>query len=320
MRRRDFIVNMASAFAVGASAVTYQIVFPPEGDIAGPDDTSVEIKSDLSLEVRDERALPDLTRFKDITGPRIPRDDVVTPEVAKDEIVPEIDPASVPVPTRRPMPRPDTMTREVAKDEGPVIQNVPRPRPRPDYIPPAIPRVETEPKPETARPRRTEEAELKSPSILRAGNAGRVMLYNIHTSEKLTLDFRDVDKRAYNRFMRDHRRNEVIDIDNRLVSYFGKVVKKLRDGGATVNEVQLISGYRSPATNAMLQKTRGGQATNSLHTVGRAKDHRIPGVRLSLLQRAAAEVARSEGRGGVGYYPNQSSNFVHIDSGKLRFW
>ena len=79
----------------------------------------------------------------------------------------------------------------------------------------------------------------------------------------------------------------------------------------------IISGYRSPVTNASL-RTKGGAhtgvATQSLHMVGKAIDIRVPGVKLDDLRGAA----RSLKLGGVGYYP--SSNFVHVDTGRVRFW
>ena len=76
----------------------------------------------------------------------------------------------------------------------------------------------------------------------------------------------------------------------------------------------VISGYRSPATNAMLHARSGGVATRSLHMSGQAIDIRMPGVPLATLHRAA----RSLQAGGVGYYPR--SEFVHVDTGRVRAW
>ena len=76
----------------------------------------------------------------------------------------------------------------------------------------------------------------------------------------------------------------------------------------------LLSGYRSPATNAMLRKTTEGVARNSLHMSGQAIDLRVPGTRLTTLRDQAQELKS----GGVGYYP--SSDFVHIDTGRVRTW
>lgn len=77
---------------------------------------------------------------------------------------------------------------------------------------------------------------------------------------------------------------------------------------------QIISGYRSPRTNAMLHAKSRGVASNSQHTQGKAVDVRLEGIALRNLQRAALDVKA----GGVGFYP--VSNFVHVDVGRVRQW
>ena len=77
---------------------------------------------------------------------------------------------------------------------------------------------------------------------------------------------------------------------------------------------QVISGYRSPRTNAMLHARSKGVASNSQHTLGKAVDVRMEGVALRNLQRAALDVKA----GGVGFYP--VSDFVHVDVGRVRQW
>ena len=78
---------------------------------------------------------------------------------------------------------------------------------------------------------------------------------------------------------------------------------------------EIISGYRSPATNERLRTTRGGGvAKQSLHTQGKAVDIRMTGVPLAELR----DAAKSLQAGGVGYYPRD--NFVHIDTGRVRYW
>ena len=77
---------------------------------------------------------------------------------------------------------------------------------------------------------------------------------------------------------------------------------------------QVISGYRSPKTNAMLNSKSNGVAKRSLHMQGRAIDIRLPGVELKHLRQAALNLKA----GGVGYYPR--SNFIHVDTGRTRFW
>lgn len=113
--------------------------------------------------------------------------------------------------------------------------------------------------------------------------------------------------------LRDFRLNAVKPIDPRLFDL-------LHELGGTLETDQpfhIISGYRSPATNAMLRE-RGGQATgvasHSLHMVGQAIDIRLPGVRLDHLR----DAAKSLKIGGVGFYPDL--NFVHVDVGRVRYW
>ncbi|MCR5872933.1 DUF882 domain-containing protein [Phenylobacterium sp. J426] len=77
---------------------------------------------------------------------------------------------------------------------------------------------------------------------------------------------------------------------------------------------QIISGYRSPKTNAMLHAKSKGVASTSQHTQGKAVDVRVQGIELARLHKAALAV----GAGGVGYYP--VSDFVHVDTGRVRQW
>ncbi len=83
---------------------------------------------------------------------------------------------------------------------------------------------------------------------------------------------------------------------------------------ATPKPFQIISGYRSPQTNAMLAAHSGGVAKSSLHMQGRAIDIHVEGIPLDQLRRAAIALQV----GGVGYYP--ASNFVHVDTGRVRAW
>ena len=82
----------------------------------------------------------------------------------------------------------------------------------------------------------------------------------------------------------------------------------------TAQPFNIISGYRSPKTNAFLRRRSSGVAANSFHMYGKAADVRVPGCSLSLLRRVAMDLTE----GGVGYYPR--SNFVHVDVGPVRFW
>jgi len=76
----------------------------------------------------------------------------------------------------------------------------------------------------------------------------------------------------------------------------------------------VISGFRSPRTNAALRASGGGQARHSLHMVGQAIDVRLGDVRSRVLRDAALELAL----GGVGFYPGE--DFVHLDTGRVRRW
>ena len=144
-------------------------------------------------------------------------------------------------------------------------------------------------------------------------------LFNTHTGERLRTVYccdgaYQIDAlEAINHILRDFRANEVRAIDTNLLDL-------LHELGGTLETDQpfhIISGYRSPQTNLMLQARGGAQsgvASGSLHTVGKAIDLRVPGVRLEKL-RAAAQALKL---GGVGYYPG--SNFVHVDTGRVRYW
>lgn len=140
--------------------------------------------------------------------------------------------------------------------------------------------------------------------------------YSTHTFEKGTFTFfRDGDfdtegLRQINHILRDHRSGEVKAIDPHLL----QLLYDLRRTFGTHEPFSIISGYRSPATNAMLAAQSGGVAQRSLHMDGMAIDIRVPGVRTSALRDHAKQMQR----GGVGYYA--ASDFVHVDTGRVRFW
>ncbi|MFF0924499.1 DUF882 domain-containing protein [Rhizobium leguminosarum] len=143
-------------------------------------------------------------------------------------------------------------------------------------------------------------------------------LYFAHTGEHAIITFkRDgvYDQNGLNqlnRFLRDWRRNETIKMDPLL---FDIVWEMYRRSGAA-DYVNVVSGYRSPNTNAMLRSRSSGVAKESQHTRGKAIDFFIPGVKLATLRGLGMQMQG----GGVGYYPTSGSPFVHIDVGRVRAW
>ncbi len=110
--------------------------------------------------------------------------------------------------------------------------------------------------------------------------------------------------------LRDFRSGDTHPIDPKLLDYLVDVAGRL---GAPA-EYSVISGYRSPQTNAQLHALSSGVAQHSLHMQGRAIDVRMTGVDCAVL----AARARDLKRGGVGYY--RASDFVHMDTGDFRTW
>jgi len=113
-----------------------------------------------------------------------------------------------------------------------------------------------------------------------------------------------------NHILRDHRTGDVIAIDPKLLDILYALNRKLGEK----QPFHIISGYRSPKTNELLRKKSKGVASKSLHLKGKAVDIRLPGCGLRKLRNAALELQA----GGVGYYGK--SNFVHVDTGRVRHW
>ena len=145
--------------------------------------------------------------------------------------------------------------------------------------------------------------------------ARSLSFYNLHTGERLTTVY--WEKGEYvptaldqvNYILRDFRQNEIKPIDPTLLD----LLVALRDRLQSQANYEVISGYRSPLTNAMLHSQSEGVAAHSLHMDGRAIDIRLPGRPLGLVRLAALSLQR----GGVGYYPDR---FVHVDTGRVRRW
>lgn len=113
-----------------------------------------------------------------------------------------------------------------------------------------------------------------------------------------------------NHLLRDFRTGDVHPIDPALLDVLFNL-QVLADRDATF---EVISGYRSPATNSQLRRKSGGVAAHSMHMEGKAIDIRISGFATAKVR----DYARSLQRGGVGYYA--ASDFVHVDTGRVRFW
>jgi len=157
-----------------------------------------------------------------------------------------------------------------------------------------------------------------APALARRSQAGEraLSLHNLHTGESLDVTYwadggyvapalREADQ-----LLRDFRTDEVTRIDTRLLDLLHDLHGRLGSHEA----YQVISGYRSPATNAKLAAQSSGVAKRSLHTRGMAIDIRLPDRELGDVRRAALAMKR----GGVGFYAK--SNFVHLDVGRPRSW
>lgn len=146
--------------------------------------------------------------------------------------------------------------------------------------------------------------------------AYKVAFRNAHTAESFSGVYRVGDKympEAFERInyvLRDFRTNEVKMMDPRLID----LLFVLHYESGSSKPFEIISGYRSPKTNAMLRRASTGVARRSMHMEGKAVDLRLADTRLSYLRKVAVDLQI----GGVGYYPR--SNFIHIDTGRVRQW
>ena len=139
---------------------------------------------------------------------------------------------------------------------------------------------------------------------------------NLHTGEKFHTEYwcdgcYQPDALAgIARVLRDHRNNSEHPIDTKLLETLNQLHARLE----VKAPFHVISGYRSPESNAKMAAASHGVAKQSLHMQGMAIDIRVPGVDLKTLQKTA----KAMGAGGVGYYAE--SNFVHVDVGRVRYW
>lgn len=160
-------------------------------------------------------------------------------------------------------------------------------------------------------------AAVALPGWSRAQPVARTLrLRHLHTGERLGVEY-FADGRyepqalaEINRVLRDFRTGEVAPIDPTLLDLLHAVAGLT----GTAQPFEIVSAYRSPATNAQLREHSRGVARGSLHLKGQAIDVRLADVELATLRRAALTLRG----GGVGYYPG--SNFVHVDTGRVRTW
>jgi uncharacterized protein YcbK (DUF882 family) len=146
----------------------------------------------------------------------------------------------------------------------------------------------------------------------------RLAFRNVHNGERADACYfargalRPDGVAELNHAMRDWRNGHVTAMDHDLFDLLVGVREKLGLDAST--KIELISGYRSPETNAMLHERSGAVASKSQHILGKAADIHIPGIALERLHAAGMAM----GRGGVGYYPQDG--FVHLDTGPVRIW
>ena len=155
-----------------------------------------------------------------------------------------------------------------------------------------------------------------APALAAVRGTRSLSFVHTHTGETLRAAyFRDGCYQAdclarVNYLLRDFRTGDVHPIDPALLDIlFDLQIRADRDG-----PFEVISGYRSPATNALLHRRSEGVAVHSMHLQGKAIDVRLTGFATHDL----AAQARTLGRGGVGFYAR--SDFVHVDTGRVRFW
>ncbi|WP_027553234.1 DUF882 domain-containing protein [Bradyrhizobium sp. Cp5.3] len=142
--------------------------------------------------------------------------------------------------------------------------------------------------------------------------------HHTHSGEDLTVTFKrdgrydEAALKQLNHFLRDWRTQDETVMDRHLFDILWEVY---RDVDAK-QPIQIISSYRSPATNAMLRRRSSGVARFSQHMLGHAMDFYVPGVPLEQIRFAGLRLQR----GGVGFYPTSGSPFVHLDTGSIRHW
>ena len=156
----------------------------------------------------------------------------------------------------------------------------------------------------------------QSEMLAATGEKKILKLHNVHLNKTFYAPF--FEKNYYklaglfevNKAFVDYRAKEMTRIDVKLINLLYEIKQEL----GYDKQFNIVSGYRSPGTNAALRKTHEGVAKNSYHIKGQAVDIYVPNVSLKRLK----DVAMGMGKGGVGYYPR--SNFLHVDVGPVGSW
>ena len=144
----------------------------------------------------------------------------------------------------------------------------------------------------------------------------KLSFYHTHTGKNLSITYHDGQRfikpalEEINQFLSDFRTGERYPIDTRLLD----ALYLLQQSTTSDDKFEVISAYRSPKTNQQLRSKSKNVAKRSLHTQGKAIDIRLRGVKTKKLQ----QLAKSLKIGGVGYY--KRSNFIHLDTGRVRYW
>jgi uncharacterized protein YcbK (DUF882 family) len=150
------------------------------------------------------------------------------------------------------------------------------------------------------------------------GDTRTITMHHMHTNEDITITYKregqydDAALEKLNWFLRDWRRSEKTHMDPHLIDLVWEVQREANTG----QPIQVVCGYRSPETNAMLRHHSSGVARFSQHMLGHAMDFYIPGIPLEQLR----EIGLRLQRGGVGFYPTSGSPFVHMDTAGIRMW
>jgi len=157
---------------------------------------------------------------------------------------------------------------------------------------------------------------LPVPSFANRRQERKLSFHNTHTGENTSAvywaegSYLSAGKQEIDEILRDHRTDEIYPIDTGLLD----LLYLLKTEVQGKQPFEIISGYRSPATNAALRKNSNGVAKRSYHMQGKAIDIRLPGCDLKYLHKAALAMRA----GGVGYYPDP--DFIHVDVGPCRSW